>query len=144
MFVAMSETDKANTAFQKALEISKTARFSKPQQSEAASEWQNFLRGKHLLYLYTANGFSTRKDIYLCSNGTFRSNSGDSSISINGTVATSGNSSGTWRVSSAGGARLILNFNSGGVAEYELSTRQASNEIGLNGARYFVKSDSGC
>lgn len=141
MIVAMAETDKANAAFQKALEISKTARFSKPQESQASSEWQTFLRGKHLLYLNTNNGYSARRDIYLCSNGTFASSNGDSSISINGTVATSGKGSGTWSVS---GASLILNFNNGSVSEYTLSTRQASNEIGLNGNRYFVKSDAGC
>lgn len=141
MIVAMAETDKANAAFEKALEISKTARFSKPQESEAGSQWQTFLRGKHLLYLNTNNGYSARRDIYLCSNGSFVSSNGDSSISINGTVATSGKGSGTWKVS---GANLILNFSSGEFSEYTLSTRQSGNEIGLNGSRYFVQNDAGC
>ena len=141
MIVAMAETDKANTAFQKALEISRTARFSKPQESEAGSQWQTFLRGKHLLYLSTNNGYSVRRDIYLCSNGNFVRRNNESSISINGTGAIRGNSDGTWRVS---GSSLILNFNNGGVSEYTLSTRQAGNEIGLNGSRYFVKNDAGC
>ena len=50
---------------------------------------------------------------------------------------------GTWTIS-PNGAKLILSFQNGGTVEYQISKRQASNEIGLNGKRFFVQSQDKC
>ena len=118
--------------------------FTKPQTSEGASQWQTFLRGKHLLYLFTASGFSERTDIYLCSSGGFFYRSDSSSLSNNGSGVVGANSDGKWKILPSSGGSLILQFGNGTVREYKISRRQAGNEIGLNGNRYFVQTQKEC
>ncbi|MCA1625313.1 MAG: hypothetical protein LC768_14035 [Acidobacteria bacterium] len=144
LIVAFSEKDDNQKRFQAALQIAKSVTFTKPQISEAASQWQTLLRGKHLLYLYTASGFSERTDIYLCSSGAFFYRSDSSSLSNNGSGIVGTNSDGNWKISSNGGGSLILQFGNGTVREYKISRRQAGNEIGLNGNRYFVQTQNEC
>src|SRR5207244_3944401 len=124
--------DKNNNqkGFQAALQIAKSVTFTKPQTSEASSQWQTFLKGKHLLYLYTASGFSERTDIYLCASGSFIYRGDSSSLSNNGSGAIGANSDGNWKISPGG--NLILQFRNGTAREYKISRRQSDNEIGLN------------
>ncbi len=112
--------------------------------SEAAGQWQTLLRGKHLIYLYTASGFSERTDIYLCASGRFFYRSDSSSLSNNGSGVVGANSEGNWEISPGGGGSLILQFGNGTTRQYKLSRRQAGNEIGLNGNRYFVQTQNEC
>lgn len=146
--VALSSEANAQTAFDKGLEIAKTVRFFKPQETEIATQWQTALGGKHLLYLYTASGYTERKDIYLCASGDFYQGSEMGGFNPNDSSDTSfgssRNRSGTWKVASRGGLKLILQFQNGSSAEYEITRRQASNEIGLNGKRFFVQNQSKC
>ncbi len=141
----VSFSDKANNqkGFQAAMQIAKSVTFAKPQTSEAANQWQTFLSGKHLTYLYTASGFSERTDIYLCSSGEFSYRSDSSSLSNNGSGVVGANSVGNWKISPSG-TSLILQFSNGAAREYKISRRQASNEIGLNGNRYFVQPQNEC
>jgi len=53
------------------------------------------------------------------------------------------NSDGNWKIS-PNGSNLILQFRNGKVREYKISRRQAGNEIGLDGNRYFVQTQSEC
>jgi hypothetical protein len=143
LIVSFSEKANNQSGFQAAMQIAKSVTFAKPLTSEAASQWQTFLRGKHLIYLYTSGGFSERTDIYLCSSGGFSYRSDSSSLSNNGSGAVGANSDGNWKISPSG-TSLILQFSSGATREYKISRRQAGNEIGLNGNRYFVQTQNEC
>lgn len=145
LIVALANEKNAESAFETALKISKSVNFSKPEIGVLSSQLQNLFRGKHLLYLYTSSGFSERTDIYLCPSGSFIYQSNSSSLSANGTGAAAGNSNGNWTISALGNnASLILQFNNGNRREYKISSRQAGNEIGLNGNRYFVQNHNQC
>ena len=143
LIVSFSDKDNNEKGFSAALQIAKSVTFTKPQISEETSGWQIFLKGKHLLYLYSSSGFSERTDIYLCASGDFIYRSDSSSLSGNGSAATGANSDGKWKISQNGGS-LILQFRNGNAREYKISRRQPDNEIGLNGNRYFVQTQNQC
>ena len=142
----VSFTEKVNNqqGFKAGLHIARSVTFTKPQLSEAASRWQTLLSGKRLTYLYTASGFSERTDIYLCESGRLIYRSDSSSLSNNGSGAVGASSHGTWEISPGGGGSLILQFGDGTTRQYKISRRQAGNEIGLNGNRYFVQNQNEC
>ena len=134
--VALSDLNSADAGYYAAYDITAKIQFFQPQATASSSAWETALRGKHLLYLYTGNGYSERKDIYLLANGAFVQRVNMSSSSMNGTGVAAGGTDGSWRVTPAG--QLLLSFHDGRSASYTLSTRQASNEVGLNGKRFFV------
>lgn len=144
LIVSFSDRDNNQKGFQSALQIARSVTFTKPQMSEAASRWQTLLRGKHLLYLYTASGFSERTDIYLCPSGSFFYRSDSSSLSNNGSGVVGASSDGSWKVSPSDGGTLILRFGNGNVRQYKISRREAGGEIGLNGNRYFIQDQNKC
>jgi hypothetical protein len=141
---ALSDEKNANSAFETAIAISKSVQFEKPPEG-ASGPFAAQLKGKHLLFLYTASGYSERKDIYLCASGAFyQSNdlggfnpndSGDASMGIRGSAH------GTWSIT---GNSLTLNFSSGGTTRYTVTKRSAGNEVGLNGQRFFVREQNTC
>lgn len=144
LVVAFSDTANNEEGLRSAFRIAGSVAFARPQESEAGAQWEAFFRGKHLLYLYTASGYSERKDIYLCPSGKFFFRGDASSLSNNGSAAVGSDADGSWKVSSRGGATLVLQFRGGDVHEYKIERRQAGNEIGLNGKRYFVQTFNGC
>lgn len=145
--IAFSESANADAALRSAAEVTESLTFSKPKTSPISGQVRKLLSGKHMLYLYTASGYSERKDIVLCSNGTFYQSLNMGGFSPNDVGGPSfgarGGKTGSWSISPTG-QKLVLRFASGGTTEYQLSARQASNEIGMNGQRWFVKSQTGC
>ncbi len=144
LVVAICETANHKEGFQAGLQVANSVAFTERQTSSAETQWQTLLRGKHLLYLYTANGFSERRDIYLCSSGEFFSHSDTLSNSSAGSGVLASNSDGHWNISAHGAVTLTLQFHNGKINEYKISRRQAANEIGLNGNRYFVQTQNKC
>ncbi|MEJ7848520.1 MAG: hypothetical protein WKF92_10580 [Pyrinomonadaceae bacterium] len=145
VIVALSNQEDSAAAMAAGLSVAQSVRFSKTKPT--AGGGTSPLSGKHFLYMYTGNGSSERKDIYLCASGGFYYSSslgGFTSNDSNGSSFGSQRSKhGTWRIS-PNGAKLILNFQNGRTAEYNISKRQAGNEIGLNGKRFFVQSQNIC
>ena len=142
---SLTDNKNAETGLRAAVEIAGTVLFSKPQISSAASEWQTFLRGKQLIYLYTGSGYSERRDIWLCPSGDFYMTFDGSSLSNIGSGVVSSNNRGTWRAVVSGGAhQLILQYQNGQTHQYRLSRRQSAGEISLDNNRYFVKSHGAC
>ncbi len=145
--MALSDSTNADAAFAAGLKISDSVAFAKPQQASAASAsgWQSALAGKHLLYMYSGNGYFEEKHIYLCRDSTFAQTTGSGGYtpgdSDGGSFAGKGGRRGHWGVN---GSKLILQFQDGSVGEYNITKRTASNEIGLNGRRYFVQANAGC
>jgi hypothetical protein len=147
--VVVSIADEANavTGFNTAAAIANTIEFFQPKVSAVAEKVRSLLAGKKLLYLYTGNGYSERKDVVLCSKGVFYQSldmGGFSSGNVDGpSFAATGGKRGRWSIS-ADGSKLVMAFDTAGTAQYTLSARQASNEIGLNGQRWFVQSQNVC
>ena len=129
--------------------IANTVTFSKPQTSALAEQWKAKLKGKELLYLKTANGMSDKFSIDLCSNGQFvkKENSSYLSQTYSDNFSYAGRSGdqGRWDVITQGATPvLVLRANDGKVFQYQITLRQASNELGLNGMRYFVRASQNC
>jgi len=145
--VAITDDRNAAVSWQTALDIAASVRFVKPEAGAAATQTRSILSGKKLTYLYTASGYSERKDIVLCASGTFYQTTdmgGFTTTDVDGpSFSARGGKSGAWSIS-PNAAKLILRFQNGGTAEYQLSRRQASNEIGLSGNRYFVQNQKIC
>lgn len=140
-----TDAKSAEIALKGALDLGKTLLFYPPKKSAQSSNLKSLFANKKLSYFYRGNGYSESKKIWLCSSGNYISQSESFSNSQLGTGSTAGSSKGTWQVKQSGGSvYLILQSNEGGAGEYEVTTRQASNEIGLNGDRFFVESHNEC
>ena len=145
--VAVSDQTNAEASFKIGIELAQSVRFEQPKPSAADDRVRRMLAGKNLVYLFTGNGYSERKDILLCSSGRFYQSTdmgGFETIDVDGpSFAATGTNNGTWSIT-GGGTRLVLRFAGGSVTAYTLIARQASNEIGMNGQRFFVKSQNKC
>lgn len=128
--------------------IANTVTFSKPTMSPVAGQWKNRIKGKRLLYLKTANGFSDKVIIDLCSSGQFGYSSNSSGMSGGTSVLTyagQDGGQGTWKIISRGQTPvLMLTYNSGEFAEYNLTNGTSNGQIQLNGRRYFIQEESSC
>ncbi len=133
LIVALSDEKNADAAYLSAYQMAQNLQYTQPQQDKL---WSSALAGKHLIYLYTGNGYSERKDLYLGANGQFAQRNDASSVSINGSGSVAGGGDGSWRVMPGG--QLVLQFNNGKVATYTLAPGKAGNELLLNGKRFFV------
>jgi hypothetical protein len=106
---------------------------------------KNAFAGKKLRYLTSGNGYRESRTIWLCKSGAYASQVESGSFSSLGTGSTSSSDKGTWQVKKVGSSiTLILRSQDGGQIEYQVTARQASNEIGLNGNRYFVEQHNEC
>jgi len=144
LIAAFSDAAHQQEGSRAALQVANSVAFTKSRPAEVEQQLQTFFRGKHLLYLYSASGFSERTDIYLCPSGEFFFRSNSSSVSNNGSGVVGSNSDGVWKISTRGGASLVLQFRGGPLRQFKISPRQANNEIGLNGNRYFVQAFNEC
>ena len=144
--VGITNEPNADASFKSALALSQSVEFAKPKTSAVAEKVRSALSGKQLTYLYTGNGYSERMDIILCSSGEAYRSTDMGGFSPNdadgGSFGALSKKAGTWQIS-ADSTVLTLTMNNGSFG-YRLTPRQASNEIALNGKRYFVQSQSIC
>lgn len=144
--IGLSDEKNASDSLNATASIAKSIEFTKPQMPVASSStWESVLSGKHLLYLYSGNGYFEEKHFYLCASGVFLQKTGEGGFSpgdVDGpSFGARGGRRGTWTVS---GDTLVLRFQDGSVGQFTLTRRQASNEVGLNGKRYFIENQSVC
>jgi hypothetical protein len=144
--MAVTDTANADASFEMGLRVSDSVRFSSRTQTAAGSSpWHSLLAGKHLLYMYSGNGYFEEQHIYLCSNGQFGRTTGTGGFTPGdvdgGSFAGRGGRGGRWSIT---GSSLVLKYADGTVGEYLLTKRQAGNEVGMNGKRYFVQSQDVC
>lgn len=129
--------------------IAGSLQFTKAAVSAEAQQWITKLKGKQLLYFYTSSGYSEKYSYDLCVNNTFVA-AGDNvytstDYNSNTSGATASGGSGTWKIiSQQGGAALVLTFNDGKVKTMTITARSASNEVGLNGNRFFIQESTRC
>jgi len=138
-----------------AIELSKSLQFSKAKTSPEAAQWKEKFQNAKLTYMdsyyssggsyngfSTGGGYSTTKEIHLCSQGYFRYKSSDfTSMDTGGAFGSShGGSSGdgTWEIGAnvQGKPTLVLKFLDGNVHEYILTYED--KKTFLNGNRYYV------
>ena len=147
--IGLSDEKNADTSLRSAAEIAKSIAFTKPQAPagslSSSSGWQSVLSGKHLLYLYSGNGYFEEKHLYLCASGAFLQRTGQGGFSpgdVDGpSFGARGGRRGTWSIT---GNTLALRFQDGSTGQYTITRRQASNEVGLNGNRYFLENQNVC
>ncbi|MFL6468821.1 MAG: hypothetical protein ACJ72Z_12755 [Pyrinomonadaceae bacterium] len=155
LVMALSNPANAEAAFNTGLAISESVTFTGAQRStqqqsttapaSSGSEWESKLAGKHLLYMYSGNGYFEEKHIYLCTDGAFVQTTGSGGYtpgnSDGGSFGAKGGRRGRWGLS---GSQLVLQFQDGAVGRFNITRRQAGNEVGLNGNRYFISGNAGC
>lgn len=156
--MALSSPATAAAAFEAGLSLAESVTFPgapaaiQPQTPRAtaaatpsASGWSGRLANKHLLFLFSGNGYFEEKHIYLCSTGNFIQTTGSGGYtpgnSDGGSFGAKGGRRGQWAVS---GSVLLLQFQDGAVVRYNITPRQNSNEVGLNGKRFFLDGNAGC
>jgi hypothetical protein len=127
-------------------ELLKTLVFTEVKTPPQDSATQNAFAGKKFRYLYSNNGYRESRTITLCKSGSyfFQSESGSSS-SLGGGF-TNSSDRGTWQVQKNGNSILLTLRSQAGnpTKQYQVSARQASNEIGLNNDRFFVSEHNEC
>ena len=144
--IGLADQKNANDSLNAAAAVAKSIEFTRPQMPAAsASGWQSALAGKHLLYMYSGNGYFEEKHIYLCASGSFIQTTGSGGFtpgnSDGGSFAGRGGRRGNWQIN---GSTLVLRFQDGSVGQFAITRRQAGNEVGLNGNRYFIESQNVC
>ena len=153
---ALSSPSTSTAAFDTGLSVSNSVTFAGSGRANASSAsrsasvstpsgWAAKLSNKHLLFLYSGNGYFEERHIYLCSTGGFVQTTGSGGYTPGnvdgGSFAARGGRRGQWAVS---GSQLVLQFQDGAVVQYNITPRQAGNEVGLNGKRYFLDGNAGC
>lgn len=126
-------------------QIASSVQFSKTTLSGAALQWQERVKGKKLLYLFTDNYGSQRVDIDLYVNGTFSYNNNNGMMSSGGvgtgTYAGEDRFTGSWKLDTNGSTVvLILTGNTGRSLQFTLQDGTSSTQILLNNKRYFIQS----
>ncbi len=141
-----NDNESAKNAFETANQLTKTVSFFAPPRSPLDQQLNTAFSGKKLSFFYTGNGYSEQKIIWLCGSGIYESKAETSSVSGLGSGATTGGDQGSWLISTIGNTSyLILNSQQGkGQRKFSITQRQASNEVGLNGVKYFVQTHTGC
>jgi hypothetical protein len=135
----------ANSALTGISALVKTLEFFAAKKDPQDTATQNAFGGKKLRFLHSGNGYRESRTFWLCKSGAFVSQFESGSNSVLGTGITSSNDQGTWQVQKSGNViTLTLRSQSGGQKQYQVTARQASNEIGLNGDRYFVENHNEC
>jgi hypothetical protein len=141
-------------------EIAKGVKFSRRVAPPIVKQLENHIRGKLLTYLSsysssgsssggysTGGGFSTKTEIFLCTNGQFSYRGRDSmSFDTGGGFGGShsrNNALGTWRVNAYQGQPVLeLRHRNGAKQGFRLSCR--NRKTYLDGKRYFVTPNSLC
>ncbi len=156
MVFALSSPSNASAAFDSGLSVANSVTFAGSVRSAptaaplsasvpAPTGWAAKLSNRHLLFLYSGNGYFEERHIYLCSTGNFVQTTGSGGYTPGnadgGSFGARGGRRGQWAVS---GSQLVLQFQDGAVVQYNITARQANNEVGLNGKRYFLDGNAGC
>lgn len=102
----------------------------------AADGWGTYLAGRYLVRLYTGNGYHEKEEIWLCSDGSFRSAADFGGFGDAGSAAGTSRRSGTWRAEgrTGGPGRLWLQKTDGTTRQLPVEFR--SEEFYLNGERW--------
>ena len=116
--IAISDDARFDDALAGIDAVSSSVVFSEPVQPPSppglAGDWQDYLKGRYVVRLYTGSGYYEEEHIWLCSDGSFfrRSSSGGSSLGSGASAAFGGRGQGVWRAEGAlaGPGQLVLRY----------------------------------
>lgn len=108
-------------------------------------KWNDYLKGRYLIRLYTGSGYSEKEELWLCSNGVFHrsSNSGGYTAGVASGSFGSQNS-GRWQAQGVTNqtGQLILRYGDGSTGSYQLSFD--GDKLYLNSSRWFRDRNDYC
>lgn len=166
----LTETDKfTDQHLKEANTLVSSVKFKQSKDTPATMHWKNKIVGKQLMYLSTQSnsdytggttGTSTRKNMDLCTDGSFQYyanihnsySSGNSNAEAGSTNEQNGfgssnsqsNTSGIYKIYSLGNQTFLeLSFEGGEIVEYELSENDEGYTF-LEGTRYFIAQSKIC
>jgi hypothetical protein len=91
--------------------------------TEPPIDWQEYLKGRHLIRLYTGSGYSEEEHVWLCSNGSFFRSASSGGFGGGASGAFGSQGQGSWRATgqTSGPGTLILTYGPGAATENSTS-----------------------
>lgn len=131
--IAISDDTRFDNALAGIESVASSVTFSEPVQPPSPpglyGDWQNYLRGRYVVRLYTGSGYYEEEHIWLCSDGSFfrRSSSGGAGLGSGASAAFGGRGQGVWKAEGAlaGPGQLVLRY---GATSFEGNTSFGSWE----------------
>ena len=113
--------------------------------SGAADRWDVYLRGKHIVRLYTGSGYTEEEHIWLCSDGSFRRRGSGGGFGGGASGAFQSDSTGRWTATGAGElGELVLHYRDGTSGSYQLRWDYAENHLYVDDRRWFHDENRVC
>ena len=113
--------------------------------SGAGDRWDVYLRGKHIVRLYTGSGYSEEEHIWLCSDGSFRRRGSGGGFGGGASGAFQSDSTGRWTATGAGErGKLVLHYRDGSSGSYQLRWDYAENHLYVDDRRWFHDENRVC
>jgi hypothetical protein len=113
--------------------------------SAAGDRWDIYLKGKYIVYYYTASGYTDEQHLWLCSDGSFSRQGAGGGFGGGASGAFQADSSGRWTATGAGEhGTLTLSYGDGSQARHELRWDYGSNQLYVDGTRWLHGENSYC
>lgn len=109
-----------------------------------AQTWLAYLKGRYIARYYTGSGYSEKKELWLCSDGSFSSSFDGGGYSMNGTSgAFAGGGQGRWEAQGSIDAPgvLILRYQDGSVSQYRV---ELADKLYLDGVQWLRGDNERC
>lgn len=145
--------------------VARSVTFSEPVQPPAppglAGNWQDYMKGRYVVRLYTGSGYYEEEHIWLCSDGSFFRSTGSGGFGGGASGAFGGKGQGAWRAEGelAGQGRLVLAYGatvsqndttfgswqtSSGASESHYVLELSDDKLYLDGKRWFRDGNQRC
>ncbi len=113
--------------------------------AEGADRWDTYLRGKHVVRLYSGSNYTEEEHIWLCSDGTFQRTSNSGGYGGGASGAFQGGGAGRWTATGAGATgALTLHWPDGSTSRYDLRWDYEENHLYVDGKRWFHDQNEVC
>jgi hypothetical protein len=113
--------------------------------SGSEDRWDLYLKGKYIVYYYTASGYTDEQHLWLCSDGSFKRTGAGGGFGGGASGAFQGDSIGRWQATGAGEfGVLTLHYGDGSTARHELRWDYAENALYLDGTRWLHGDNGVC
>ncbi|MEM7364103.1 MAG: hypothetical protein AAF525_08755 [Pseudomonadota bacterium] len=145
--------------------VARSVTFSEPIQPPVpqglGGNWQDYMKGRYVVRLYTGSGYYEEEHIWLCSDGSFFRSTGSGGFGGGASGAFGGKGQGAWRAEGelAGQGRLVLAYGattsqndtsfgswqtSSGPSELQYLLELADDKLYLDGKRWFRDGNERC
>ncbi len=164
--IAIADDARLEDAMNGADLVARSVTFSEPVQPPAPpgleGNWQDYMKGRYVVRLYTGSGYYEEEHIWLCSDGSFYRNSSAGSADLGGaSAAYGGRGEGVWKAEGqlAAAGQLVLRYGAtsfegnadfgswqtqGGPSELHYDLRMTDDKLYLNDKRWFRDGNQRC